>query len=300
MAHMTNHNTPSQWLKPTRIRLVALALACQVAAAQGREMAQALPPMRVDAAPFEASAEDILAVCQSAAKELVGHFPEPLELEPISIRRDPIGPLVAFQRTDRGEVEILLNTGGTFWSQYAYQFAHEFCHLLCGFHPDNPFLWFEEVLCETASLFAMRAMARSWKDDPPYENWRDYRDSLSHYVDDVITARTLLLEIQRDGLATFYTRHRETLHANPNDRERNGAIAALLLPHFEKDPARWEAVRWLYPSGHQTEGEAPGLLDADPAVKDFEGHLNRWHQSVPERHRAFVGDLIDMFGLDAG
>ncbi|MCP6756902.1 hypothetical protein NL533_35270, partial [Klebsiella pneumoniae] len=80
------------------------------------------------------------------------------------------------QRNDAREIVLKLDTSNTFWSQYAYQFAHEFCHVLCGYREDDPGTqWFEETLCETASLFVLRAMAREWKTAPPYPHWKDYR-----------------------------------------------------------------------------------------------------------------------------
>lgn len=244
--------------------------------------AQELAPLRVEAEAFHAGPADILAVCRSAARELVRHFPESHDLEPVRIRKGDAGPLVAFQRTDAGEVLVFLDTGGNLWSQYAYQFAHEFCHILCRFHEDNRYLWFEEVLCEAASLFALRAMARSWKDDPPYPNWRDYRDSLRSYADDVIASRGLIAEIHRNGLAAFYQARRQDLPRHPTDRETNGAIAAILLPLFERDPASWEALRFIR---------------SDPPAADFPGHLAAWHGRVPKRHRAFVASIISLFGL---
>jgi len=246
-------------------------------------LTQQLPAMRIEAQAFDASEDDIRKLLESAAIELVRAFPMHHELEPLAILRGD-GPFVAYRRTEAGEIEIRLATGGTYWSQYAYQFAHEFCHVLCGFTPHNrPHLWFEEVLCETASLFAMRAMARSWRDDPPYANWRDYRDSLRDYADDIIVRREHLAELHRLGLAGFYRRHRHVLESDPTDRELNGAMAVVMLALFEAEPARWEAVRWL--------NHKPPEADE----RCFEDHLRHWQDSAPERHREFIGLVRRMF-----
>jgi hypothetical protein len=259
-----------------------IALAITASAFAPLRAVQELPPIAVEAEAFKAGADDILAICRSAAGELVRHFPESHDFESVRIRQGDTGPLVAYRRTDEGEVLVLLNTGGTLWAQYAYQFAHEFCHILCHFHPDNPHLWFEEILCETASLFALRAMARAWKDNPPYPNWRDYRDSLRSYADEVIASRQLVATLHRDGLAAFYQARQQELPLDPTDRETNGAIAAILLPLFERDPASWEALRFMR---------------STPPAADFPSHLDQWHDRVPERHRAFVASIISLFGL---
>lgn len=248
--------------------------------------AQPLPAMRIDAGAFGASEADIRKLLESVATELVRGFPEAHELEPLAVVRGD-GPFVSHRRTEGGEIEIRLATGGTYWSQYAYQFAHEFCHVLCGFTPHNrQHLWFEEVLCETASLFAMRAMARSWRDRPPYANWRDYRDSLRDYADDVIAGREHLAELHAIGMAAFYRRHRQELESDPNNRELNGAMAIVLLPMFEADPARWEAVRWL---------NHGASADDD---RGFADHLRHWQDSAPERHHPFIRQIRNLF--DAG
>lgn len=265
--------------------VAAVATPAVLAEESPRADGQRLPPLRVDAERFNAQPADILAVCESAARELIRGFPGHHELEPILIRRGDESPIALYRRSDRGEIEIRLNTNGSYWSQYAYQFAHEFCHVLCGFHKDSRHLWFEEVLCETASHFALRTMARSWADAPPYPNWRDYRDSLRTYADQ-IAVRVLLPELQRDGLARFFLNHRETMQANPTDRDRNAAIAVILLPHFEQDPARWEALRWYH---HEAE------LAAEDET--FEQHLARWMRGVPDRHRDFVATIASLFGV---
>jgi hypothetical protein len=262
--------------------LLLLTLLPMLAIAEG---VQPLPPLRIDAGPFKASEADIRKVCESAALELIRHFPEKHKLEPILLKRGEHGPIVLFNRNDRGEIVLRLDTGETYWSQYAYQYAHEFCHVLCDYDEDaSQNLWFEETLCETASLFAMRAMARTWKDNPPYPNWTDYRDSLRAYADDVVNKRTHLAELTRLGLPRFYTRHQDTLSRNATQRELNGAMAVALLPLFEADPSRWEALRWLNSS-------------PSPKTETFPQYLSKWHQAAPARHKEFTKVIADQFGF---
>lgn len=262
--------------------LFAIALLPSLALA---EPVQSLPPLRIEAGPFKASEKDIRKVCESAALELVRYFPEKHDLEPILLKRGDHGPIVLFNRNDRGEIVLRLATGETYWSQYAYQYAHEFCHVLCGYDEDAAQnLWFEETLCETASLFSMRAMARTWKKNPPYAHWSDYRDSLRGYADSVINKRTLLPELTRLGLPAFYKKHQNTLHKNPTERELNGTIAVALLPLFEVEPSCWEAVRWLNSS-------------PSPKGETFQQYLAKWHRSAPERHKPFIKTIARQFGF---
>ena len=89
-------------------------------------------------------------VLQSTAAELWKYFPD-RKLPPIIVQPRG-GPITLFQRGPGGEIFIRLNTGQTYWSQYAYQFAHELCHVLCKYDRDKTGnKWFEESICETGN-----------------------------------------------------------------------------------------------------------------------------------------------------
>jgi len=262
-----------------------MVLAAPIAAQKKDAPAERQPPAyRVEAAGFEASERDIKAVCDSAAGELWRHL-KPYKLDAFVVKRGNSGPFFSFVKNSRGELEILLDTGKTYWSQYAYQFSHEFLHLLCGSAVRDPRnLWFEETLAETSSLFVMRAMARSWKKKPPYPHWADYRDHLRQYVDNIVVGRTLVSEINRDGLGSFYRKRSGELEKNCCAREVNGAMAVVLLRYFEEKPGRWEAVRWL-------NGSKPRK------GQTFRQYLRTWLDAAPERHKAFIRKLAGLYGL---
>ena len=126
-------------------------------------LAVPLPAYRVETDGFAASEADIRAVLDSASRELWRFFPD-YKIDPIVVTRGHQGPITLYQRNDRGEIVIRLDTEKTYWSQYAYQFAHEFCHVLCGYREGyQGQRWFEETLCEAASLYVMQSMSRTWK-----------------------------------------------------------------------------------------------------------------------------------------
>jgi hypothetical protein len=243
-----------------------------------------LPVYRVEAEGFAASEADIRAVLDSAGRELWQFFPD-WQIEPIVVTRGRNGPITLYQRNDRGEIVMRLDTEKSYWSQYAYQFAHEFCHVLCGYRQSyQGNRWFEEVLCETASLYVMRSMSRTWKTAPPFEHWQDYRDSLRDYVDDIVRKRHRLHEIYAQGLPEFYRAHQAELERNPVSWELNGAMAVVLLHVFEEQPDRWEAVRWLN-STPPREGDTLAT------------YLQNWHDAAPPKHQPLVRKIGDLFGV---
>ena len=128
-----------------------------------------------------ASSEDITVLLQSAAFELWRHCPR-TQLGGINVYYRSDHPQTDFKRTPSGRIAIGLSARDTHWAQYSFQFAHELCHTLANFsnntrlvrYPPQANFWLEESLCETASLFTLRAMSRSWRTAPPYPAWRDY------------------------------------------------------------------------------------------------------------------------------
>lgn len=271
-----------------RLRVAAAVLSLFIfapaTAAWAADAPTSMPAYRVDTRDFDASEADIRAVCDSAGMTLWRRFPD-YKLEPFVVTRGRSGPIVLFQRNDRKEIVLRLDTEKTLWSQYAYQFAHEFCHILCGFREGNANnKWFEETLCETASLYAMREMAKSWKEKPPYRNWADYRDSLRSYSDDVVLKRKGVESILHRGLAAYYREHEMELQQKSTDRELNGSMAVVLLRMFEEDPSRWEAIRWLN-ADRGTDGQS------------FNAYLIRWRIAAPERRRKFIDDVGEAFGV---
>lgn len=228
-----------------------------------------------------ASVADIRAVCLSAANELWKHFPD-AKIDPISIRYSKRGPMALYGRGSNGVRRVLLNVRDTYWSQFAYQFGHEFCHILCNYRrASNPNLWFEESLCETASLFVMRRMAETWKTKPPYPNWKNYASALGSYADDRIKATK---SSEGKTLAEWYREQEARLRKNATDRSNNQIVAIALLPLFEKAPQHWQAVKYL--------NQWDASLDLS-----FEDYLLDWYRRVPKGHKSFIAEIAALFEI---
>ncbi|MEI7945857.1 MAG: hypothetical protein WCJ02_04140, partial [bacterium] len=72
-----------------------------------------------------ASCNDIGALLQNVTQSFAPNFPDAKPIV-IQVKNDPqYGPMTVHQRAAGGERIILLNTGGTSWAQYSYQYAHE-------------------------------------------------------------------------------------------------------------------------------------------------------------------------------
>jgi hypothetical protein len=231
-------------------------------------------------AAWNEQVEDARRVFQSAAGELWRFFPD-RSLAPILVEPKG-GPIVLHRRGPNGEYYVRLDTGHNLWAQHAYQFAHEFCHILCNYaergHRNK---WFEESLCEMASLFALRRMSETWKTQPPYPNRKDYAGALHKYADERIQKAQLPAGAT---LAQWFQLSADELYKNATLREKNTIVAVALLPVFEKQPEHWEAVTYL----NVVEPREP---------QDFAAFLRQWRDAAPEKHRAFIGQIARQFEI---
>ena len=85
------------------------------------------------------------------------------------IKRDPVrAPMVDFGLSPSGQFVIRLNCPDLHWANFAYQFTHELCHVVTNYRAENRQAWFDEVICELASIATLRLMAKSWRVCPPF------------------------------------------------------------------------------------------------------------------------------------
>lgn len=230
----------------------------------------------------EASPADVTAVLKSSAAPLWNSAGQP-RLHAVTVKNGRAGPLVEYQRGDKNEYVVRLDVHGRYWAKLSYQFSHEIGHILCNYrNVPNRQMWFEEALCECASLYTLRAMGKSWKTSPPYSNWTPYADSLTEYASNRISESTESADI---SLAAWYDEHRNTLDSTATDRQLNLVVAIRLLEIFENTPDSWIAVR--------------SLNRGDPAENEtLARYLTAWHARTEEPHKQVVRQIADLFEIE--
>jgi hypothetical protein len=230
----------------------------------------------------EASPSDIEAVLRSAAGTLLPRFPG-LPLPVLEVSHSTKNPITLFKRGPAGEIRVQLAVEGRLWARFAFQFAHELGHVLCGVEEyPNPNLWFEETLCETASLYALSRMAETWKTRAPYGNWSVYAPQLKKYRDERVETESEKIP-EGTSLKDWFREKEPKLRADPHLRAANLTLAMALLPLFEEAPEHWGALRHL----NGVRGDA---------TRTFPRYLGDWSRSVPERHRDFIAALAARLG----
>lgn len=238
-----------------------------------------------------ASSADLTALLQSAGFELWRHCAG-TQLSGIDVYHRPDYPQTDFKRTPAGRIAIGLAAQDTHWAQYGFQFAHEFCHSLANFsnrprqlvrYPPQANFWLEESLCETASLYTLRAMSRTWRTKPPFPSWKNYAPWLEAYAGQRIARREHQLPARKRFL-DWFREHHSALRSNSQLRECNTIIAIQLLPIFEAEPHGWEAVTFL---NHES-------VDTNESLAK---HFAQWRSHCPGDQRSFVRTLAAVFGI---
>lgn len=231
-----------------------------------------------------AGVQDIQKLLLSAGSELWKHFPG-RRLRPIIVRHSDSGPIVLFRQGPAGEYIVKLDVEGTYWAQFTYQFSHELCHILTNYEKktSRKNKWFEESLCEMASMFALRRMAVTWRTSPPYPHWKSFAPALRKYADDLQAKKERQLP-QGTTLAKWYRDNEQGLRKNPTLRSKNGVVANELLGLFEAGPESWAAVGYL---------NMETLDDSDT----FKSYLESWHRHCPAKHKEFVRQIGDLFEI---
>lgn len=231
----------------------------------------------------EAKIIDIQKVLESVVNIMDSYFESSIDND-ITVRYDQIhGPMVLYARGDNSEYQVLLSSKDKRWAQYSYQFSHEYCHIRTNHISGNAKTkWFEETICELASLFTLRRMSEVWKASPPYENWSDYSSALYNYAEERITSEDRNLPEGIEFLDWF----KENLGYLENDkymREANTIIAIKLLPIFEINTKLWLAVTYL---------NTWIIADTDDIYHLFD----KWQCSVPNELKSVINLLAREFG----
>lgn len=245
-------------------------------------LAAGRPDIRVEGGGWGTAANrDIEAVLRSVADVLlVGGSAVPDE--PVIVTHTDGAPIAIYRNQGAGAYRIMLHASDAHWHLYVYEFAHELCHVLSNYDSGPADVirhnqWFEESLCETASLFALKTLAVRWQTTTPVSGLSGEGARLRRFFDLLMAEDHRQLPPGSD-LATWVAEHEGALRRNPYRRRDNEVLATQLLPLFDTDGRQWEALHYLN-------------LDAGDCDRGLAEYLQRWYQRAPDAQRGFVARL---------
>jgi len=234
----------------------------------------------------EAQVVDLQKVLDSVTDILDSYFEDTINMDVLVDHNADIGPRVLFERGPNNEYQVKLSTKDRVWDQHAYQFSHEYCHIRTNYNNGNQKCkWFEETICELASLFTLRRMAENWAVSPPYQLWRSYGKSLFKYAEDRIIDDKHKLPAGLD-FYTWFGANLADLEKDQYIRESNTLIAIELLNLFEKNPKLWVAMKYF---------NTWNISESDDIFSSF----TKWLEVVPDELESCVVKLVDVFKTKA-
>lgn len=230
----------------------------------------------------------IESVLYAVADELLTRLPKKLVV-PIVVTHTGKNPVALYERGEKGEYRVRLHASEANWHLYTYEFAHEFCHILSNYEENvGPGVsrynqWFEETLCETAALFALKRLAATWEHKPPAPGLSGRGGKLNRFFDLLIAEGHRQLPAHAP-LAVWLASNEEQLRRDPYQRKKNELVAALLLPLFERDPENWSSLGYLN-------------LDSGDAENSLRAYLLNWYENSPAAHKDFIADVLGLFEM---
>lgn len=162
----------------------------------------------------------------------------------------------------------------SYWAQEVYQLAHECCHVLINspYSPQVQDEWFEEVICECASRFALVKM-----------NGNGLAKKISPNSFLQYEKRLFKEKIYKFNPSSFSDESSETLlkmRTHHEWREPQKHLANMLYPLIAENDDFWQSV--------------PGLV----YFKDqntFLENLNTWYEESPKAAKPQVAKIIKLF-----
>lgn len=230
----------------------------------------------------------IETVLYSVADELLSRLPAKLAA-PIVVTHSDGSPLALYDRGAHGEYLVHLHARDARWHLYAYEFAHELCHIMSNFEENagagsgRHNQWFEETLCETASLFALKSLAATWEAAPPASELSEHAPKLRRFTEMLVYEGHRQLPLDTP-LAAWLMANEDRLRDDPYQREKNEVVATLLLPLFEGNPENWDALCYLN-------------LDPADARNNLRQYLHNWYHNAPAEHRSFIAGVLALLGV---
>lgn len=235
-----------------------------------------------DVAPWQ-----IEMLLNAIAEEMLRHFPGQA-LHPIAVSHSRSGPVVLYQKGPGNEYQVLLAANGQHWAEYVYEFSHELFHILAKYeyraereHVRHQ--WFEEMLCETVSLYMLKRFSLIWNAAPPLPDTSAYAPALQDFT------RRALSDPHRKlpagvSFEQWFRRNAPRLATTPYMRTANELVASFFLPVLEANED-WRATTFL------NVGELP-------RESSFREYLVQWYKSTPPSLREVVAESMAIFRFD--
>lgn len=172
---------------------------------------------------------------------------------------------------------IFLTSENRCWDKHTFQFAHEYCHHLINIELTGNKVgafWFEETICELASLYCLIKNANTWKSNPPYPNWIDYAPNFTTYYKNEINEENV--PISKLTIAEFIKENIAILEQPEYQRGMYTYIAKGIIDIFIVYPSLWNIILLFRNTNYRNEN-----------YKGFEAFLNELEVIIPPEVKGY-------------
>lgn len=156
-------------------------------------------------------------------------------------------PLAHYEKNNDCWEVTLSCASGTHWSQVGYQLAHELCHLYSNhsLSRGHKHKWFEESLCECASLAVLTKLGADWINFAISSYNPNYGTSITNYINDVKGGVVQKFD-RNDVFSSWLSSVIPQLETSSTQRELNKVVAVFMFDSLlSNSPNAWSAVTTL-------------------------------------------------------
>lgn len=228
--------------------------------------------------------QEINILLNAIAADMLTHFPGK-HLAPIEVFPTKNNPVVLYRKGPANQYQVFLAAKDRHWGEYIYEFSHELFHILANYEHHAPpekahHRWFEEMLCETASLYNLKKFSSTWNVSAPHSAFASYVPVLNKFTQRALNDPRRRLP-PNTSFAQWFRENEQSFFGNAYLRTKNEMVAAQFLPLLEQN-ADWSAIGSLNPP-------------VDPPAMTFHDYLAGWYSNTPAVHRDFVALAMKLF-----
>ncbi|MCA6969336.1 hypothetical protein LF935_06780 [Pectobacterium carotovorum] len=153
-------------------------------------------------------------------------------------------PLAHFEKNNGNWEITLCCESGNHWAQMAYQLSHELCHLYCNHSlaRKHKHKWFEESLCECASIAVMYKLGEDWNFFEISSYNSSYGSHITEYIGQVVNTVHRLFDTSNE-FTSWLSSMLPQLEKSSTQREINKVVAIYLFNSILKEQSdNWSAI----------------------------------------------------------
>jgi hypothetical protein len=204
----------------------------------------------------------------------------------IRINFGTVGPQTRYGGNAVSGYDVDLTVGNDDWCNHLYQFSHEACHILAQCQNSQPCnQWFEESLCEVASLFIIKEISAMGSQGPCANLWikpmTPYWQCLNEYVNQLINAPAR--KYTGVKMDQWFLQNESVLRHDPYCRCLQWIVANKLFPMFLSNSSNLAAIEFLNSNPCSTGNDS------------FLQYLDNWKIASPPSYHLLIDDIKKLF-----